>query len=59
MNPVPVPLTLGVEHERRRILGIIWQRYTEFKSTGDERIAGVLEMLTREITHDHREDSER
>ena len=59
MNPIPIPLTLGVEQERRRVLGIIWKRYAEFKATGDERIAGVLDMLTREISLDHNQDNER
>ncbi len=58
MNPGPAALSLGVEHERRRILGIIWKRFSEHKANGDERIAGILEMLTREISHDHNLDGE-
>lgn len=58
MNPVPLPLTLGVEQERRRILSLIWRRYAEHKAAGDDRIAGVLEMLTYAILQNHNQDNE-
>ncbi len=59
MNATIPALTLGVEQERRRILGIIWTQFGMHKANGDERIAGVLDALAKEIERDHREDNER
>ena len=59
MTPTVTALTLGVEQERRRILGIVWKQFGMHKANGDERIAGVLDALAREIELDHHEDNER